>query len=55
MRLTKPAPPAVLSMEERGRVPPGVGTAGAMSSGGDLAMVGVLVILELDIWNSIVR
>jgi hypothetical protein len=43
MRLTKAA--TILSMEESGSLPPGVGHAGAMSAGGDLATVGVSVMV----------
>jgi hypothetical protein len=45
MRFTKP--PTVLSMEERGRVPPGVGPAGEMSAADNLPTVGVLVIVAI--------
>jgi hypothetical protein len=46
MRLTNPEPPNALSMHESGSVPPGVGPAGGISAGGDLATVGVPAICE---------
>jgi hypothetical protein len=45
MRFTKP--PTVLSMEDSGRVPPGVGDAGGMSAADNLSTVGVLVIVGI--------
>jgi hypothetical protein len=45
MRFTKP--PRALSMEESGRVPPGVGPVGGMSAANNLPTVGVPVIVGI--------
>jgi hypothetical protein len=43
MKSTETRTAAVLSMEESGREPPGVGPAGGIRAGGDLVTVGAMV------------